>query len=294
VRRTLAPLLPVVLLVVLVAGCAHGDEEPLFASTLPTTTPSTVTAASSTTAPSPAATTSSPSTSSTSTSPSTSTSTSSTVPGALVEQIGTSAGGRPIVAERRGTPGGTPVVVIGVIHGNEDAGVAIVADLRDMPVPAGVELWLVESVNPDGQAADRRGNDHLVDLNRNFPHDWTPIASPGEWEYSGTGPASEPETQAMVAFFERVQPRLTIWYHQDLNRLSPAKGFDGQLRARYAELTGLPIEPVTGGTYTGVAATWVRRSVPDAVSFVVELGPTLSADQAAVHAAAVLDLAQRV
>ncbi len=42
--------------------------------------------------------------------------------------------------------------------------------------------------------------------------------------------------------------------------------------------------------YTGVAATWTRLTVPDAMSFIVELGPTLSADEAAVHAAAVVDI----
>ena len=211
-----------------------------------------------------------------------------------VEQIGTSVQGRPIIATRRGAPDGTPVLVIGVIHGNEDAGVAILDDLRSGPVPVGVALWFVESINPDGQAGQFRGNANQVDLNRNFPHDWTAIAEPGEWEYSGSGPASEPETQAFMNFVDRIQPRLTIWYHQDLYQLSPAKGFDGELRQRYADLTGLPIAPITGGTYTGVAATWVRRTIPEAISFIVELGPTLTADEAAIHAAAVLDLATRV
>lgn len=271
-----------VTLVLIVAACGSSEGQARVSDTT-TTLPSTT--APPTTAP---PTTLPPATAPTTTVPPT------TVADVVVDEIGTSVGGRPIVAERRGTPGGTPVLVIGVIHGNEDAGVAIVEELRTMAVPDGVELWLVESINPDGQAAQQRGNANLVDLNRNFPHDWTPIASPGEWEYSGSGPASEPETRALMAFAERVRPRLTIWYHQDLYRLTPAKGFDGELRARYAELTGLPIAPVTGGTYTGVAATWVRRTVPDAVSFIVELGPTLSAAEAKVHAAAVLDLATRV
>lgn len=291
-HRGLAPSL--VLLLAFGSACAHGDEEPLFASSVPSTAVTTTTASSTSTTTAPTSTTST----STTTTSTTTTSTTTTVPPttvpAVVEQIGTSAGGRPILAERHGTPGGLPVLVIGVIHGNEDAGVAIVDVLRGAAVPEGIELWLIESLNPDGQAAQLRGNANLVDLNRNFPHDWTPIASPGEWEYSGTGPASEPETRAIIAFAERVQPRLTIWYHQDLFRLTPARGFDGELRARYAELTGLPIAPVTGGTYTGVAATWMRRTVPNAVSFIVELGPTLSAEEAVVHASAVLDLTTRL
>lgn len=207
------------------------------------------------------------------------------------EVIGYSAQGRPIVASHRGTPGGTVILVIGVIHGNESAGLAIVQDLRSIQLPAGIDLWLIDAINPDGLANDERHNGNSVDLNRNFPHDWTQVAQLGDWEYSGTGPASEPETQAFIAFTNGIVPHLTLWYHQDLNRISPSSRKDGPLRDRYAALTGLPVLSVTGGTYTGVAATWVRTTVPDAMSFIVELGPTLSSDEALVHAAAVLDIA---
>ena len=140
------------------------------------------------------------------------------------EVIGTSAQGRPITASHRGTPGGTVVLVVGVIHGNENAGLAIVDRLAQMPLPAGIDLWLMPLMNPDGYANDVRGNGNGVDLNRNFPHDWTAIAQPGDWQYSGSGPASEPETQAYMAFTERIQPALTLWYHQDLYRVSPSSG----------------------------------------------------------------------
>ena len=134
-----------------------------------------------------------------------------------------------------------------------------------------------------------RGNAAGVDLNRNFPHEWGPIAQPGDPQYAGTGAASEPETRAIVDFVSAIRPTLGLWYHQDLFRLSPGDGLEGELKDRYAELTGVPILPITGGTYTGVAATWQRRTL-DATSFIVELGPTLGAAEADVHAAAVLDL----
>ena len=68
----------------------------------------------------------------------------------------------------------------------------------------------------------------------------------------------------------------------------PTKGRDRLLRLEYAQRSGLPVESVTGGTYTGVAATWVRTEVPDAMSFIVELGPTLPADELARHVDAVV------
>jgi protein MpaA len=215
-----------------------------------------------------------------------------TVPAVLEQRtLGTSAGGLPIDAVRRGTPGGRVVLVIGVIHGDEPAGADIVDRLVQLEVPAGIDLWTVRAMNPDGLAANDRHNANEVDLNRNFPYDWGPIGQPGDGQYAGTGPASEPETQAMVAFITELRPDLVIWYHQDLYRISPGTGRNGAVRARYAELTGLPLVDITGGTYTGVAATWARRELDPGVAFIVELGPTLSAEEADMHARAVLTVA---
>lgn len=206
-------------------------------------------------------------------------------------EIGRSVEGRPITAIERGTPGGTAVLVIGCIHGDEDAGVAVVDQLMTAVVPEGVDLWLVPSMNPDGQAHQRRTNAHQVDLNRNFPQNWGPLGQPGDSEYAGTGPASEPETAAIVALIQRVRPSLAVWYHQDLNRIDVGSGRAGQIQRRYAELTGLPVAPVTGGTYTGTATQWESAAVSRGIAFIVELGPTLDAAGAATHAGAVLTLA---
>jgi hypothetical protein len=221
------------------------------------------------------------------------TTTSTLAPDALQQvEIGRSVEGRPIVAVERGTRGGTTVLVIGVIHGDETAGAEIVKELAARPVPEGVDLWLVPSANPDGQANGTRTNAHQVDLNRNFPFRWAPLDEPGGDEYAGPSAASEPETQAIVNLVHLIRPDLGIWYHQDLFRIAPGRGRAGAIRQRYAELTGLPMAPVTGGTYTGTAATWEQRTVPKGVAFIVELGATLSAAEARTHADAVLELAR--
>ena len=292
-RRT--RFVPLVLLTL--AACATSDgasddaasDEPAAATTADTatSTPSTPTSTTSTT------------TSTSSTTPSTSTTTTTTIaipdsPGPLdlsaaVVGLGRSVEGRPIVAERFGTPGGRRVLVIGTIHGDEAAGTAILDDLRSAPVPDGVELWLVDSMNPDGQAAQVRQNANGVDLNRNFPDSWGPIGVPGDSQYAGTGPASEPETQAIVNLVEQLRPDVTVWYHQDLFVISPAQGREGRIRQRYAELTDWPMGGISGGTYTGIAATWARHELADqdGVAFIVELGPTLSPADAALHADAI-------
>jgi protein MpaA len=295
------------------------SSAPLATSTSTSTT-SAPPAASTTSAP-PAASTSttiSTSTSTTSvppsTSPPTSTSTTSTtstepapaipavppivpvdpaaIPFDVEVEIGRSVNGTPITVVRRGDPAGTRVLAVGVIHGNEADGVAVIDRLRTESVPAGVELWLVRSMNPDGQAIGDRQNAHLVDLNRNFPENWGVLGAPGDWQYGGPGPASEPETQAMVALGSGVRPDIVLWYHQDLFRLAPGTGRAGEIRQRYAEIAGLPIVDISGGTYTGTAAQWARTVIPDdGVGITVELGPTLSADEVTAHVDAVFAIA---
>ena len=215
-----------------------------------------------------------------------------TAQGNILERrvIGTSIQGRPIEAIRMGDPKGVTVAVIGVIHGNEEAGLLITDELVNMQIPKGVNLWVIPSINPDGTALDRRGNANRVDLNRNFPYGWARIGQPGYWQYSGPNRASESETKAIVAFFREIKPALGLWYHQDLNIISPGAGFEGEIRARYGAITGLPMKRITGGTYTGVAATWQKHGLKNSMAFVVELGKTLSVDEAKVHASAVLDI----
>jgi protein MpaA len=181
-------------------------------------------------------------------------------------------------------------LVIGVIHGDEPAGGGIANRLLTQPIPDGIDLWVVPTVNPDGEAHNTRTNAHEVDLNRNFPLNWSPLGKPGDSQYAGTGAASEPETKAIVALIERIKPELTLWYHQDLYRIAPASGRAGRIRQRYADLTGLPVLPVTGGTYTGTASPWAQGK-GTGVSFIVELGPSLSDQEEVTHADAVLTLA---
>ncbi|MGK0275841.1 MAG: protein MpaA [Ilumatobacter sp.] len=210
--------------------------------------------------------------------------------------IGTSIEGRAIVAERMGVAGGRKVLVIGVIHGNEDAGIQVVDELRRRAIDERVELWLIDSMNPDGVARQDRHNSNEVDLNRNFPYKWGPIGQPGNSQYAGTGPASEPETRAAVSFITWLRPDIVLWYHQDANLIIPSTGRDGRIRARYAELTALPLADCCGGggVYTGIAATWAKNELKkdsDAVAFIVELpGGSLDTQQVNAHANAVLTI----
>ena len=111
--------------------------------------------------------------------------------------LGRSWQGRPIEAIEVGQPTGTPVLVVGVIHGNETAGIAIAHALERLS-PRGLDLWIVPDLNPDGVAAGTRQNAHGVDLNRNFPWRWRPMG--GVYE-SGPHPLSEVAMQTRACRF---------------------------------------------------------------------------------------------
>jgi protein MpaA len=204
--------------------------------------------------------------------------------------VGHSVKGRAIVAYERGDPSAPVTLVIGVIHGTEPAGLAVIRRLRTMPLPAGVHLWLVPTVNPDGLAAGTRQNAHGVDLNRNWPVDWKNNGVPWDGYYSGPRPMSEPENRAMRAFVLRVKPELTIWYHQPLDVVY---GSDPHLTVlkQYARLTGWPYRRLAAPP--GAATRWERKRFPLGIHFVVEFkaGP-ISAATARRHAAAVITLAK--
>ena len=54
----------------------------------------------------------------------------------------------------------------------------------------GIDLWIVENMNPDGYAAHTRQNADGVDLNRNFPWHWRPLGPRGSQQYAGPRPLS--------------------------------------------------------------------------------------------------------
>ncbi len=204
--------------------------------------------------------------------------------------IGRSAQGRPITAERVGSPRArVNVLVVGAVHGNEPAGKAVIARLRRSKPPRGTSLWLIEDANPDGSAANTRHNAAGVDLNRNFPYRWRP--QDGVYE-SGPGPASEPETQVIQRFVERERPRITLWYHQALRMVVKSTG-DAKLERLYSRRSGLPRKRLP--RYHGTAVSWQNTSFRGDTAFVVELpGGALPAAGARRHAKAALALAKAV
>jgi len=75
-------------------------------------------------------------------------------PAARTVLLGRSWQGRPIAAIEVGNRSGTRVLVVGCIHGNETAGIAIAGALERLS-PRDLDLWIVPDLNPDGRGRCR-------------------------------------------------------------------------------------------------------------------------------------------
>jgi murein peptide amidase A len=193
------------------------------------------------------------------------------------EVVGRSVEKRAITAVQVGDPAGTRVaLVVGVIHGDERAGLRIVRALKREAAArpgalSGTQLWAVATVNPDGLRAHTRKNSHGVDLNRNFPYRWRGNVPHSNGYYPGPRPASEPETRAVMAFVRRLRPDLSIWYHQPWGAVLACHRRP-QIAVQYAKLVGMPTS-CRGSGLRGTAISWETHAIPGSAAFVVEMPP---------------------
>lgn len=195
--------------------------------------------------------------------------------------IGHSALGRPIRVKAYGYPkrvDGTSdpsgwyrkILVFGCIHGTECAA----SSIRGFAMggcPPGGRVLFVPNLNPDGLAEGTRLNGRGVDLNRNFATDWRPIGRRWDLEYSGPRPFSEPETRLAARLIRVVHPDVTIWFHQQAERLVRAWGPSVSVAKRFARLSGLPFHHLPW--LRGTAPNWQNQRFRGTASFVVELPP---------------------
>jgi Penicillin-insensitive murein endopeptidase/Succinylglutamate desuccinylase / Aspartoacylase family len=184
--------------------------------------------------------------------------------------LGDSRNGRPIYAYQLGNPAARKLLVVGSVHGDEPAGIAVARRLLRASPPLRAELWVVPDLNPDGRAAGTRANGAGADLNRDF------------------GRFTQPETRIARALIREIHPWLSVWYHQPEGRVraygrstAVARVYARLARARYRRIVWPP----------RTAARWQNGNGER--SFVVELGPgRLTGRAAAQHVRAILALAE--
>ncbi|MGH7520001.1 MAG: M14 family zinc carboxypeptidase [Gemmatimonadales bacterium] len=192
-----------------------------------------------------------------------------------VDSVGASSEGRPILAVKVGPAGDSPdrpnVLFLATHHAREWIAAAVAMKLirwlADSAAAAFAshDVWVIPVENPDGYQytftndrlwrKNRRLNDngsYGVDPNRNYPAFWgfDALGSSGSQyaeTYRGTGPGSEPETQAVMAFHAAHPPVVSVSYHSYSALILYPWGFrSGELTAdasRFQALAGTDLAP---------------------------------------------------
>lgn len=163
--------------------------------------------------------------------------------------------------------GGAPLLVVGAVHGDEAASAYVAQKLidllRDNPrLVQGRTVAIIPVANPDGFDGGTRHNARGVDLNRNFPA--------SNWRLNGRrhgrGPASEPETQALVNIVDELRPTAIISIHQ-IHGSRWCNNFDGPadwIAKLMRQHNQYPVKPSIGYPTPGSMGTWAgkERRIP--------------------------------
>ena len=160
--------------------------------------------------------------------------------------------------------GSASILILAAIHGDESETTVAVSEalrcLREDDLRAAVILC----GNPDGAIRGTRGNARGIDLNRNFPtSNWQ--ADPVFYKSRandardialspGPEPASEPETRALIALIDRLQPRAVVSLHSALACVDDSGA--SHLGKQLAHRCALPFLTEIGYPTPGSMGTW--------------------------------------
>ena len=194
--------------------------------------------------------------------------------------IGYSVTGRPLEVYRFGSGAKKRMIVAGIHGGYEWNTIALADQLitilpgRPDLIPHDVTLFILRSLNPDGEARSHgingRANENGVDLNRNWPAHWQaewPVN--GCWNMlpitAGTSPASEPETLALMRFLLSHHVEALISYHSAGLGIfpggQPPDASSISLAEAVAAVSDYPYPPVdTNCQYTGQLIDWASMN----------------------------------
>ncbi|MBI1967637.1 MAG: zinc carboxypeptidase [Gemmatimonadetes bacterium] len=201
-----------------------------------------------------------------------------------LDSIGNSIEGRPILAVKIGNGSDSPsrpnVLFMATHHAREWVSTEMamkllrwIADSLPRSLLGARDIWVIPVENPDGYQytftasrlwrKNRRPNadgSFGVDPNRNYPAFWGldnagSSPTPGSEVYRGAGPASEPETQAIVSFHAAHPPVLAVSYHT----------FSGLVLHPYGFRAGELAPDLT--LFQALAGTDLQPAVRDSVPF---------------------------
>jgi hypothetical protein len=165
-----------------------------------------------------------------------------------------------------------PAVLLGAIRGDEPLGPYCLSRLCAELVerPPGRETWIIPALNLDGLAGGSQNNAHDVDLDSNFAAaSWSASHRPGF--HPGASPESEPETRALVALMDRVQPRRCVTLCSPY-RLVLWDGAGQELAEAMATLNGYEVQAGSGQAAGQAGAGLAGPGQPGPGSFHAKYG----------------------
>lgn len=204
------------------------------------------------------------------------------------EQAGRSRGGLPLTVYLPRSARRLEGLLLAGVHGEEPETLLLARRLLERVDGTDTAWAILPAANPDGLLAGVRQNAAGVDLNRNFPAaSWSAEDSytypPGTVERRrphrtnrsspGPEPGSEPETQALIALIERLEPALVVDLHSPLALVAPTAHADPLVVRRLADAADLPIHPEIGSPTPGALRDWCADRGLGAITYEVEHAP---------------------
>ena len=201
------------------------------------------------------------------------------------EEIGRSRGGLPLKLYRPAGAGKIDGLLIAGIHGEEPETLLLARRLLERIDGTDTSWAILPCANPDGVLHGVRQNAAGVDLNRNFPSaSWQPGHSftypPGTQvrrrqhrtnrSSPGEAAGSEPETIALIALIEQLEPTLILDLHSPLELIAPTPAADPLVVQRLAAAAELPVQPNIGSPTPGALRDWCTDRRIGAITYEVE------------------------
>ncbi len=173
---------------------------------------------------------------------------------------------------------GVRELVIAGFHGAEpETTVVLSRAMRAFSKPLD-HAAVILAYNPDGLLLGTRANANGVDLNRNFStRDWQAEPTSYRWTLddpdrvaigTGTAPASEPETQAIIQLIDQLQPEIIVSLHGPLACIDDPN--ETPLGRAIAEHTGLPLVKDVGYPTPGSFGTWAAEKKLPVITYEFE------------------------
>lgn len=178
-------------------------------------------------------------------------------------------------------------LLVAGLHGEEPETVLLARGILERVDAADATCAIVLCANPDGTADGTRQNANGVDLNRNFPATtWRKGTTPSypagidpadrvpanrtNRLSTGSAPLSEPESAALAALVERLDPALVLDLHAPLELVLTTPLVPEAVVRELAEAARMEITDDVGSPVPGALRDWLAEAGVPSITYEVE------------------------